>query len=159
MREHDEVIRAWLDGKNIQFKKTHGVEWVDFPKDLVTNPMTFSALEWRTKPELKKVDYQVLIDSKLLVAFTDPNGCYSGHSVISRLTKISNDNLYMDDSGVSWSEIIFEEGLMQVVPQKTATDLYNAGFKFGTVFGNYSDYYDDVFDTIILKGVRKGYTL
>ena len=154
MREHKEVIQAWLDGKDIQFKSARQVEWADFTEDLVTNPMTFQLAEWRIKPELKKVDYQVLIDSKLLVKFTMMH-----HAIISRLTKINWDNLYMDDNGTLWDGIMFEEGLKQVVIHDTAKALLGAGFEFEKVFTNYTDSHKDVFHTIILKGVREGYTL
>lgn len=158
MRKHKEVIQAWLDGKDIQYKIDINGIWKTFSDSTTINPMTYEYPEWRIKPT-KTVDYQTLIDAKMLVGFTDADGHFTGHSVISRLTQIDCHNTYVDDSGASWDVIMFEEGLMQVVTQDTAMDLYNAGFEFDTLFSNYTDYHDEVFHTIILKGVEDGYTL
>lgn len=47
-----EVIKAWADGKAIQWKTTRG-EWIDFRESVHTGPW-YDAAIWRIKPEPKK---------------------------------------------------------------------------------------------------------
>ena len=153
MRKNEEVIRAWLDGKAIEYLNSWGwAEWNDNEDD--HSPMADRDINWRVKPELKKVDYQVLIDAKLFVKFTMMH-----HAIISRLTQINWDNLYMDDNGTSWDGIMFEEGLKQVVSASTFKKLILAGFDLQEILSYSDDSVDDEQVLIILEGVREGYTL
>ena len=52
MRKHDEVIRAWLDGKDIEFRSSNERPWNPFDARAFRNPMTYTELEWRIKPDV-----------------------------------------------------------------------------------------------------------
>lgn len=55
MRKHDEVIRAWLDGKEMQCYNTD-IGWVDFNSEsMLANPITYPELEWRIKPKVRTI--------------------------------------------------------------------------------------------------------
>ena len=54
MRKHDEVIRAWLDGKDIQFCRCNDActGWIDLNMEMLTNPITYPEHKWRIKPDV-----------------------------------------------------------------------------------------------------------
>ena len=118
------------------------------------SPMTDTDMSCRVKPKLKQVDYQVLIDSKVLAAFTIMH-----YGVISRITQVKRDNYYIDTQGNTWDEIVFEDGLRQVVSASTFKKLVVAGFAVKEILSYSDDSDDDEQVVIILEGVQEGYTL
>ena len=55
MIKHDEVIRAWLDGKEIEFRSSNERPWTPFDARAFINPMTYTEIEWRIKPDAKTI--------------------------------------------------------------------------------------------------------
>ena len=55
-RKQDVIIRAWLDGKNIEWQHPTGLYWSELDEDGYDpeNPMTYSHLMWRIKVEDEK---------------------------------------------------------------------------------------------------------
>ena len=158
MIKHKEVIQAWLDGKVIECKTSHGwLEWGG--NEYAYSPITDIDMSWRIKPVTKQVDYQALIDAKMLVAFTDADGYYSSHSHISRLAQIDYDNLYIDDFGASWEVIVFEEGLKQVISPSTSKKLVSAGFYVEVESAYRCPKMKDDLYIVVLTGIMEGYTL
>ena len=159
MIKHKEVIQAWLDGKDIQFKSNTRNEWADFSEELVSNPMTFSFMEWRIKPEIKQVDCQALIDSELLMYFYDTAGKHKSGYVIGKL-KSYNENYYKDHTGSYWDCICLKDDLRQVIDTSKLDQLYKAGFEFVNL-GNYTKHNSSIVhkSVINLLGIQDGYTL
>jgi hypothetical protein len=59
-----EVIKAWADGKNIQFKHKKDVDWYDICTDEGADSPNFNipTLEWRIKPTIKlNVCYRIAL--------------------------------------------------------------------------------------------------
>ena len=52
-RKHAEIIRAWLDGKTIEWQHPTGLYWSELDESGYSyepeNPMTYENLEWRVK--------------------------------------------------------------------------------------------------------------
>jgi hypothetical protein len=71
MRKHDEVIRAWLDGKDIQYKYKNDTKWLDTSKEVSVNPMTYNELMWRIKPEARTIVIPSIIKLKNVTASFD----------------------------------------------------------------------------------------
>jgi len=159
MIKHKEVIQAWLDGKDIQFKSNTRNEWADFSEELVSNPMTFQSIEWRVKPEVKQVDYQALIDSELLVSFYNMFDSGETPYLIDKL-KSYNETHCIDHKGNYWDCICPIDDLRQVIDTRMLDKLNNAGFLFSTLcdFVDYKDK-DSPKTVIILQGIQDGYTL
>ena len=169
MRKHKEVIQAWLDGKDIQFKANTRNEWADFSEELVSNPMTFSFMEWRIKPEIKQVDCQALIDSELLMYFYDTAGKHKSGYVIGKL-KSHNETIYKDHRGsyktyykdhrgTYWDCIAFKDDLRQVVSASVLNKLILGGFDVQDMWSYSESYKEDTQVVVILKGIQEGYTL
>ena len=71
MRKHDEVIRDWLDGKDMQCYKTDR-GWIDFNSEsMLTNPITYPELEWRIKPKARTIVIPSIIKLKNVTASFD----------------------------------------------------------------------------------------
>jgi hypothetical protein len=47
MRKHEEVIRAWLEGKDIQYFLAQTNTWVNWSKHSEISPMVSDGLLWR----------------------------------------------------------------------------------------------------------------
>ena len=69
MREHDEVIRAWLDGKEIEFRSSNERPWKPFDARVFTNPMTYTELEWRIYPEAKTITIPIFSNASNVAAY------------------------------------------------------------------------------------------
>jgi hypothetical protein len=54
MIEHKEVIQAWLDGKEIEYKICEGSDW--FPIVQYVNPISSPQYEWRVKPTTRTIE-------------------------------------------------------------------------------------------------------
>ena len=52
MRTHDEIIKAWLEGKDIEFKRLNSDDWILFTHNTTINPMTYSSYCWRVKQSI-----------------------------------------------------------------------------------------------------------
>jgi hypothetical protein len=48
---HAEIIKAWADGAQIQYKNEDMISWEDMP---VCNPNWFESVDYRVKPKPKK---------------------------------------------------------------------------------------------------------
>lgn len=158
MIKHKQVIQAWLDGAEIGYYRNG--DWMPMPdNDSGTNPIRRTDLEWRIKPELKQVDYQALIDAKMIVGFTDDSDCESSNYGVSRLTKIHSSGVFIDDLGWTWNKVMFEDNLKQVTTTDTIYNLWKAGFSV-EVEGSYdcAKLKDDLY-IVVLTGVREGYAL
>ena len=151
--KHAELLRAIADGKDVHYKYRNSIDWYEINDDNIAVAIN-NLTEWRTKPELKQVDYQALIDTKVLVAFTIMH-----YGAISRLTQVKGDNYYIDAQGNAWGEIAFEEGLKQVVSASTYKKLVVAGFDVKEILSYSDDSDDDEQVVIILEGTQQGYTL
>ncbi len=154
MGKHEEVIRAWLDGKEIEFRSSNERPWKPFDARAFTNPMTYTELEWRIKPELKQVDYQALIDAKLFVTMFSHR---DSRVLTSRLADFDEYYLFTDTGG-GLGSMEFEKGLRQVTTTDTIYKLWKAGFSVETE-GAYCNSSKEDLCIIILEGVREGYTL
>ena len=73
MRKHDEVIRAWLEGKDIQFYRCIGscTEWVDLNTEMLTNPITYPDRKWRIKPDAKTITIPIFSNASNVAAYFD----------------------------------------------------------------------------------------
>ena len=71
MIKHDEVIRAWLDGKEIEFRSSNTRPWIPFDGNGFTNPMTYPGMEWRVKPEARTIVIPSIIKLKNVTASFD----------------------------------------------------------------------------------------
>lgn len=152
-----DVLKAWMDGKTIQRYDALDDVWVSSENEWL-NPTYFDQYDWRIKPSSKQVDYQALIDSNLLVLFSD--SCRDDyHYTTSRLVSIEGDNLYIDTTFTTWDTISFEDGLKQVTTTNTIYKLWKAGFSV-EVEGSYDcNKLKDELYVVVLEGVREGYTL
>lgn len=75
---HAEVIKAWADGKPVEWRGNPSEDW-----QLIRNPSFVEDLEYRVKPE-EVVDYTVVFqDGRPGVAFTSTIVCLSDHYVAS----------------------------------------------------------------------------
>lgn len=155
MRKHEEVIRAWLDGKDIQYKYKNGTKWLDTSKEVSVNPMTYNELMWRIKPELKQVDYQALIDAKLFVTLFSHR---DSRVLTSRLADFDEYHMFIDKAEGGLGSMEFEKGLRQVTTTDTVYKLWKAGFSVETE-GAYCNSLKEDLCIVILEGVREGYTL
>jgi hypothetical protein len=70
MRQHDEVIRAWLDGKTIQRYNAFDNVWVSSENEWL-NPKYFNEFEWRVKPEAKTITIPVFSNASNVTAYFD----------------------------------------------------------------------------------------
>jgi hypothetical protein len=70
MRKHDEVIRAWLDGKTIQRYNAFDDVWVSSVNEWL-NPKYFYEFEWRVKPEARTIVIPSIIKLKNVTASFD----------------------------------------------------------------------------------------
>jgi len=157
MRKHEEVIRAWLDGKTIQRYNAFDDVWVSSVNQWL-NPKYFYEFEWRVKPELKQVDYQALIDSELLVSFYDKVGKHKSSFVIGKL-KSYGETRCIDHKGNYWDCIAFKEDLRQVVSASALKKLILGGFDVQEILPYSESHEEDEQVVVILKGIQEGYTL
>lgn len=155
MRQHAEVVQAWLDGKDIQYRYENCNNWLDVTEKSLANPMTYRKLGWRVKPEVKQVDYQVVIDSELLVSFY--NMFDSGY-LMDKL-KSHNEDRYADHSGNYWDCIGLMDNLRQVVSASALKKLILGGWDVKEILSYSESHEEDEQVVIILKGVQEGYTL
>ena len=51
-----EIIQAYLDGKDIQYRLFEDTSWTDFSKNNACNPMQHD-IYWRIKPNQAELDY------------------------------------------------------------------------------------------------------
>jgi hypothetical protein len=158
MRKHEEVIKAWLDGKDIQYKYKNGTKWLDTSKDVSANPMTYNELMWRVKPVLVQVDYDALVDSNLIVDLYDSTDMLHG-----KMTTLEGYYSYQIKPFIAHDEeqhskLAFFENILQVVSEKDLRILNHGGFETELV----SSYYNDrgqPYCVIRLVGIQEGYTL
>lgn len=69
MRKHKEVIMAWLDGKDIQYKIVANDPWITIPDSMAINPITYQDLEWRIKPEAKTITIPIFSNASNVAAY------------------------------------------------------------------------------------------
>jgi len=62
--EYDDVIRAWLDGGEYEYRVDANDRWHKSIGQPYLNPITHPEFEWRIKPEKQVLKYRVAILEK-----------------------------------------------------------------------------------------------
>lgn len=89
-----EVIKAWADGKNIQFKHKKDVDWYDICTDEGADSPNFNipTLEWRIKPTIKFTCW-----SRLVLVKYNP-----AHYKIELINHFGKD---VEEQSIDWDQI------------------------------------------------------
>ena len=159
MKEHKyaELLRAIADGKDVHYKFRDSIDWYKINDDNIAVAINNLA-EWRIEPDAKKVDYQALIDSELLVSFYNMFDSGETPYSISSL-KSYNETHYKDHVGNHWDCVWVIDDLRQVVSASTLKKLILVGWDVKEILSYSESHEEDEQVVIILKGIQDGYTL